>query len=651
MYRQLTQPCTQINSKKIKMKKIFSVILPLVLAAGAVTAQNGGGKWSVTGNNTSSGDFLGTTNSTPLIFKTNSQQQMSISPSGQVQMNSLAGFSSRLLQVDVNGNLIPLPVGTPGQVLYGNGVWGDLPAAQPLLWDLDPASGEMFNTSVGGMSVNGATRFNGNVNIASLSSSSSVVTTTVSSGSLSGGISSAPLSASAERYLYVDAFGNLVAGRPAPASSWECIAGTPSWNIGGNNFSGLGVSYPGLFDANIGTCDNYDFILKANDLKSVWIKTDGKVGVGTSVPQTEFHVTGNALFTSAVGAPVSAAFVRGNNGNSTASTPDYTWWNNDQAGFFHPAADVIGFSTGGLERMRIHSNGFVGVGTNNPLAKLEVSDGTNNMRIYGNNAGDITSSGSFRPHFATGTDFAVWEGPIGGPPNASLRFILKNGRAGIGSNNPEDRLQVGDDYTKVVMGSSAGQQLNYGTGYIGFNASRQNPGNTGASWTTGTDFSHNGGGAIWGDVFGNMFFATIPHTSTAPQTNVSDATVMNNAHLRILASGQVRIGNKTEVTGPHTDYKLSVDGKLVAKSCYITLNDWADYVFDASYKLPDLAEVESFYKTNKHLPEIPSESEIKEKGVDVAEMNKLLLKKVEELTIYLVEQQKEIDILKKQVNK
>ena len=91
---------------------------------------------------------------------------------------------------------------------------------------------------------------------------------------------------------------------------------------------------------------------------------------------------------------------------------------------------------------------------------------------------------------------------------------------------------------------------------------------------------------------------------------------------------------------------LTIDGKMVAKSCYITISNWADYVFAKDYKLPNLYDIEKYYLANNHLPESPSEKEVIENGIDVAEMNKLLLKKIEELTILMVKQQKDIDLLK-----
>ena len=87
---------------------------------------------------------------------------------------------------------------------------------------------------------------------------------------------------------------------------------------------------------------------------------------------------------------------------------------------------------------------------------------------------------------------------------------------------------------------------------------------------------------------------------------------------------------------------LSVDGKIVSKSMYVTQQSWVDFVFDKNYKLPKLSEIEAYYKANGHLPLIPTAQEVKDNGIDVGEMNKLLLQKIEELTIFMVEQDKRI---------
>jgi hypothetical protein len=104
-------------------------------------------------------------------------------------------------------------------------------------------------------------------------------------------------------------------------------------------------------------------------------------------------------------------------------------------------------------------------------------------------------------------------------------------------------------------------------------------------------------------------------------------------------------------TYPSGDYSLAVNGKLKAKEIVVELTGWADYVFDRNYNLKTLEEVENFIQKNKHLPEMPSAKEVEANGVSVGEMNMLLLKKVEELTLYIINQQKEIDALKKQMSK
>lgn len=73
---------------------------------------------------------------------------------------------------------------------------------------------------------------------------------------------------------------------------------------------------------------------------------------------------------------------------------------------------------------------------------------------------------------------------------------------------------------------------------------------------------------------------------------------------------------------------------------------WADFVFRAGYKLPVLSEVESFIKTNEHLPDVPSAEKIAEEGYSQHDMNKILLQKIEELTLYTIQQQKEIEELR-----
>jgi hypothetical protein len=110
--------------------------------------------------------------------------------------------------------------------------------------------------------------------------------------------------------------------------------------------------------------------------------------------------------------------------------------------------------------------------------------------------------------------------------------------------------------------------------------------------------------------------------------------------------GRLKLGYAA--TFPTDDnFKLSIDGKAIAEEVVVKLSDnWPDYVFAEDYPLMPLSQLENYLKQFKHLPEIPSAAEIEEKGQSLGEMNKLLLKKIEELTLYVIEQQKEIEELK-----
>ncbi|WP_276090974.1 hypothetical protein [Pedobacter sp. JY14-1] len=105
--------------------------------------------------------------------------------------------------------------------------------------------------------------------------------------------------------------------------------------------------------------------------------------------------------------------------------------------------------------------------------------------------------------------------------------------------------------------------------------------------------------------------------------------------MRITGAGNVGIGttNPTE--------RLSVKGKIRAQEVKVELANWPDYVFAKDYALPTLAETERHIKEKGHLPGIPSAAEVKENGVELGDMNKKLLQKIEELTLHLIEMKKE----------
>ncbi|HPR30857.1 MAG TPA: hypothetical protein PLK12_02125 [Prolixibacteraceae bacterium] len=126
------------------------------------------------------------------------------------------------------------------------------------------------------------------------------------------------------------------------------------------------------------------------------------------------------------------------------------------------------------------------------------------------------------------------------------------------------------------------------------------------------------------------------------RSGIADASFLNSGDIIFNNGGGVVIGNTSVPSGS----KLAVDGKISSTEVEVTLDAWSDYVFDEDYTLRPLSEVEKFVKENKHLPGIPSEKEIIENGLSLGEMNKLLMEKIEELTLYIIDLKKEVELLK-----
>ncbi|MFL9485703.1 hypothetical protein ACI6Q2_23170 [Chitinophagaceae bacterium LWZ2-11] len=113
----------------------------------------------------------------------------------------------------------------------------------------------------------------------------------------------------------------------------------------------------------------------------------------------------------------------------------------------------------------------------------------------------------------------------------------------------------------------------------------------------------------------------------------------------IMDNGNVGIGV------PIPTDKLSVNGNIRSKKIIVTQTGWPDYVFDSAYTLTPLAHVEQFIKDNKHLPDVPSAKEVADKGLDIGDNQAVLLKKIEELTLYMIEMKKENDRTKDEMIK
>lgn len=135
--------------------------------------------------------------------------------------------------------------------------------------------------------------------------------------------------------------------------------------------------------------------------------------------------------------------------------------------------------------------------------------------------------------------------------------------------------------------------------------------------------------------------------SSAIATNADGSvTLFNNGNstqkVTVTPNGNVGIGKANP-----TD-KLEVNGQIHAKSVKVDLQEWADFVFEEGYDLVPLGEIEAYIQVHGRLPQIPSEVQVVTEGIDLGTMNRLLLQKVEELTLHLIAKDKEITRLQKQ---
>lgn len=114
------------------------------------------------------------------------------------------------------------------------------------------------------------------------------------------------------------------------------------------------------------------------------------------------------------------------------------------------------------------------------------------------------------------------------------------------------------------------------------------------------------------------------------------------------------VGLPTITIPSGSTYKMAVGGGIITEKIRVATNGsgfWADFVFDPTFKLRPLSEVAEYIKLNKHLPDVPSTAEVNQQGIDLAETQAILLQKIEELTLYIIEQNKRIEKLEKKIRK
>jgi len=191
--------------------------------------------------------------------------------------------------------------------------------------------------------------------------------------------------------------------------------------------------------------------------------------------------------------------------------------------------------------------------------------------------------------------------------NKTLFRVLGQGNVGIGTSNPLKKLDV--------------------NGSIG--------------WGTSNAFLNNDQGASI-----ELRGSGTPYIDFS-NDQISDykARLILNSNNILQIDGSVGIG-----TANTNGYKLAVGGNIIAEEIVVKLKEtWPDYVFNRGYKKTNLDELENYIQGNGHLPNMPTAEEISTQGVNVGDVQAKLLEKIEELTLYLIEQDKKIEKLENDV--
>lgn len=276
---------------------------------------------------------------------------------------------------------------------------------------------------------------------------------------------------------------------------------------------------------------------------------------------------------------------------------------------------------------------LVGIGTKNPTHMLHING---NTMISGSNkallfaTSESSTYGNFGIRYTgSGLDFYL---PNEGTPTNYLMFIKNNGKIGVGTNNPTCKFDVSGDFKATSVQS---ESLNI-SGNVSFRA---------LAGSTNKALTINNEGDLISVDFSTFNDNMGDHTASQ-NINMDGFRIVNGTGgtggIYIDTNGHVRIGSGTGLISK----TLEVNGAIRSKEVIVELANWSDFVFDNNYNLMSLKETERFIKQYGHLPNVPSAAEVEKEGIELGEMNAILLQKIEELTLYVIELQKQIDELK-----
>ncbi|HEX5153100.1 MAG TPA: hypothetical protein VFW07_16735 [Parafilimonas sp.] len=374
----------------------------------------------------------------------------------------------------------------------------------------------------------------------------------------------------------------------------------------------------------LGSLNNKEVKFVTHNHQWMVLTTGGNLGINTNSPVATLHVQSTngtvARFDGPAKGSMRVSFYeglsgRGYFGSYYAGNPadvDFGTLDSNLKGKLH-------LTIQGLPALTIDTKRFVGVGTTTPGAKLHVVSTNNQVAKFDGPSSmyiGLYEAGAYRGYIgsfaaaANDVDFGTGAGNTTGKLHltiqASPALTVDAAKfVGIGTTTPGAKLHISASES-AFHGKSAAIEIT----------------NTAA------------GGANW----------YLRSGATGTATPKGGFSIANDAlyALFISSAGNIGIGADPSI------YKLDVCGTIRAKEVLVQTG-WCDYVFDKNYNLRSLDEVENYINTNKHLPDVPSATEVENKGVKVAQMDSILIKKVEELTLYIIDQNKQIQQLQQKV--